>query len=199
MKGQFLNLMKWMTNKEEGRRFILGVDGLSRSGKTTLVEKITRRLSSAYVPVYVFHIDDLITASTSRYRTGYPEWYEYYYLQWEIDQVTKQLFQKIRKARRLQLLIYNDKEDEQTMETIFLPDSCVVIIEGVFLQRKEWRGYFDYLVYLNCSREKRFGREKETTRRNMCKFINRYWKAEDFYLKTERPLSSADHVIHIGT
>ncbi|MFQ3542484.1 kinase [Halobacillus rhizosphaerae] len=199
MKDQFFNLMKWMTHKAEGRRFILGVDGLSRSGKTTLVEKITRRLSFAHVPVYVFHIDDLITASTSRYHTGYPEWYEYYYLQWEVDYLTKQLFQKIRTSESLQLLIYNAEEDEQTMHTIFLPSSCVVIIEGVFLQRKEWRGYFDYLVYLNCSREIRFKREKETTQRNFCKFINRYWKAEDFYLKTEKPLSSADHVIHIKT
>jgi uridine kinase len=65
---------------------------------------------------------------------------------------------------------------------VLIPNDCVVIIEGVFLQRKEWREFFDYIVYLDCPRETRFLREGEIVKGNIEKFRNRYWKAEDYYL-----------------
>ena len=41
----------------------------------------------------------------------------------------------------------------------------VIVIEGVFLQRKEWRDFFHYMVYLDCPRETRFLRESEETQK----------------------------------
>lgn len=41
----------------------------------------------------------------------------------------------------------------------------------------------------------RFNRECEVTKTNLKKFLNRYWKAEDYYMEVETPLEQADIVI----
>ena len=81
------------------------------------------------------------------------------------------------------------------MKEIQLPLVGVIIVEGVFLQRKEWRDFFHYMVYLDCSRETRFLRESPETQKNLSKFQSRYWKAEEHYLEAELPRERADLVI----
>ncbi|MFP3442419.1 hypothetical protein R0K18_32275, partial [Pantoea sp. SIMBA_133] len=75
------------------------------------------------------------------------------------------------------------------------PLSDVVIIEGVFLQRKEWREAFDRMLYLDCTKAVRFQRESEETQQKVKKFEDRYWKAEEYYLENVRPGEKADIVI----
>jgi uridine kinase len=178
-----------------GHRFILGIDGLSRSGKTTFTDSLAETLRQSHKDVFIFHIDDHIVERRGRYHTGWEEWYEYYNLQWDVAYLRENLFTKLRDHCEVSLLFYNAELDEQVEKTVFIPDDCVVIIEGVFLQREEWRKFFDYLVYLDCPREARFSREGESSRGNIEKFKNRYWKAEDHYLDFVRPLAQTDMII----
>lgn len=188
-------LLKTILSLHVGHRFIFGIDGLSRSGKTTLVEDLRNRLNQIQKNIHIFHIDDHIVERKNRYHTGSEEWYEYYNLQWDIQYLRENLFAKIRNHSEVNLPFYKAEFDKQITKTVLIPDDCVVIIEGVFLQRKEWREFFDYIVYLDCPREIRFLREAESVRGNIEKFRNRYWKAEDHYLDATRPLEYADMII----
>ncbi|MBC6973179.1 hypothetical protein H9I32_12565 [Bacillus sp. Xin] len=185
-----------MITENTSKRFVLGIDGLSRSGKTTFVKQLEGELKENGISFYIFHIDDHIVESDKRYHTTYEEWYEYYQLQWDVEWLQKQLFQKLKMENQLHLPFYNHQTDSCETKEIIIPNPCVIVIEGVFLQRTEWREYFDYMVYLDCSREQRFLRESEETRKNRPKFEQRYWKAEDFYLKTESPKQKADLIIN---
>ncbi|EOP53691.1 uridine kinase [Bacillus cereus VDM053] len=181
--------------EHKDERFIIGIDGLSRSGKTTLVKKLEENMKRSGISFHIFHIDDHITERNKRYNTGFAEWYEYYNLQWEIDWLLRNLFQKLQSDIELELPFYHDETDSCEMKEIHLPLVGVIIVEGVFLQRKEWRDFFHYMVYLDCPREKRFLRESEETRKKLSKFQNRYWRAEDYYLEMELPKDGADLVI----
>lgn len=176
-------------------RFILGIDGLSRSGKTTLVKQLEDELKQKDIPFHIFHIDDHIVERSKRYNTKHEEWYEYYQLQWDVEWLQQHLFHKLRMANQLTIPFYDHQTDFCEMRELIIPNPCVIVIEGIFLQRKEWREYFDYMVYLDCQREQRFLRENEETQKNLLKFEHRYWKAEDFYLKTEFPKQNANLVI----
>ncbi|XEC96307.1 kinase [Paenibacillus tarimensis] len=187
-------LLNIIPKLEAGQRFVLGLDGLSRSGKTTLAEKLHRVMLEKNVPVHVFHIDDYIERRNTRYHTGQEEWYEYYNLQWDIAWLRDNLFKKLKVSHQLELPVYDEKTENEHNVTI--PETCVIVIEGVFLQRQEWRSYFDFVAYLDCPREIRFSRESEATRMKVEKFVNRYWKAEDYYLQTERPTEQADLILH---
>ncbi|OQR57120.1 kinase [Bacillus sp. CDB3] len=181
--------------EHKDERFILGVDGLSRSGKTTLVKELEEDMKKSGIPFHIFHIDDHITERNKRYNTGFAEWYEYYNLQWDIEWLQQNLFQKLQSDMQLELPYYHDETDTCEMKEIHLPLVGVIIVEGVFLQRKEWRNFFYYMVYLDCSRETRFLRESEETQKNLPKFQSRYWKAEEYYLEKELPEKRADVVI----
>ncbi|MFA2811419.1 hypothetical protein EXW39_15220 [Bacillus mycoides] len=181
--------------EHKDKRFIIGIDGLSRSGKTTLVKKLEENMKRNGISFHIFHIDDHITERNERYNTGFEEWYEYYNLQWDIDWLLRNLFQKLQSDIELELPFYHDGTDSCEMKEIQLPLVGVIIVEGVFLQRKEWRDFFHYMVYLDCSRETRFLRESPETQKNLSKFQSRYWKAEEYYWEAESPRDRADLVI----
>ncbi|MEC3466993.1 kinase [Bacillus tropicus] len=190
--NELINIMK----KHKENRFILGIDGLSRSGKTTFVTNLKENMKQESIPFHIFHIDDHIVERNKRYHTEYEEWYEYYYLQWDIEWLRQNFFQKVQNETKLKLLFYQDETDSCEIKKVQIPIVGVIVIEGVFLQRKEWRDFFHYMVYLDCPRETRFLRESPETQKNLLKFENRYWKAEDYYLETELPKDRADLVIN---
>ncbi|AIF57138.1 TPA: hypothetical protein QCP22_003503 [Bacillus anthracis] len=191
--NELINIMK----KHKENRFILGIDGLSRSGKTTFVTNLKENMKQESIPFHIFHIDNYIVERNKRYDTGFEEWYEYYYLQWDIEWLRQKFFRKLQNETKLNLPFYHDETDLCEMKKVQIPivGVIVIVIEGVFLQRKEWRDFFHYMVYLDCPRETRFLRESEETQKNLSKFENRYWKAEDYYLEMESPKDRADLVI----
>jgi uridine kinase len=195
LEDNVLTVLKSIPNIEKGQRFTLGVDGLSRSGKTTLVKEVENHLQELNITVYIFHLDNYIVERKRRYNTKYDEWYEYYQLQWDIEWLKDNLFKELKVSKELHLLRYDLYTDTQKSQVVKLPDTCLIIIEGVFLQRSEWRTFFDYMIYLDCPRDKRFKRESDSTQKNVEKFEKRYWKAEDYYLEKVSPKKQADLVI----
>lgn len=55
------------------KRLVLGIDGLSRSGKTTFVAELMSRMSQYQKPICIFHIDDHIVERKKRYDTEYEQ------------------------------------------------------------------------------------------------------------------------------
>lgn len=95
----------------------------------------------------------------------------------------------------MNLPFYDNTSDTQNIRVINLPPTCLIVIEGVFLQRKEWKDIYDYTLYIDCSREERFSREHKNVQNNIEKFIKRYWKAEEYYINTEYPEKQANLII----
>ncbi len=180
-----LDLTKVLPQASLKTPFVLGIDGLSRSGKTTFVTKLEHYFKTLGYRAVTFHIDDYIEPRNRRYDTGHEEWFEYYFLQWDIEKLKEDLFEKAKEGVKA----------DQGSSNGEIPLIDVVIIEGVFLQRKEWRGAFDRMLYLDCAKKVRFQRETAETQQKVKKFEDRYWKAEAYYLENVRPGEKADIVI----
>ncbi|MGG4167959.1 kinase [Rossellomorea vietnamensis] len=191
----YVDVLKSMAARHDKPRFILGIDGLSRSGKTTFVKQLSAELNEESLQYHIFHIDDFIVDRKRRYDTGLEEWQEYFQLQWDVTWLSKHFFQGLPDMERVTLPYYDGATDTHETRTIQLPKEGLIIIEGVFLQRKEWKHFFDKVVYLDCPRETRFNRESNETKKNISKFKNRYWKAEDYYINQYNPREQADIVI----
>ncbi|SDX12600.1 uridine kinase [Marininema mesophilum] len=189
-------LLEHFPKVETGKRFILGIDGLSRSGKTTLGKKLHQVLREKGIPVSVFHIDDYIVERKKRYHTGHEQWFEYYHLQWNVPWLREHFFRKLHESSSFTLPLYDKSSDSHSQQNINLPYHGIVIIEGVFLQRSEWRGFYDFVVYLDCPREKRFARESGSAQSRIGKFKERYWKAEEHYIEAGKPKNIADLVLN---
>ena len=180
--------------KNFNRPFIVAIDGLSGAGKTTLVQKLQNSIDQ----VIIIHIDDHIVRREYRYNTSYDEWFEYYQLQWDVTYLKEHLFDKLHQNEQLlQLLFYNKENDTLSKNTMNIPPSSIVIIEGIFLLRDEWKAYYDYTVFVDCPREVRYERvlHRDTyigdLEQRLKKYQNRYWIAEDYYLRKQQPLKYA--------
>ncbi|MEI2664235.1 kinase [Rossellomorea sp. LJF3] len=186
------------------RPFIVGIDGLGGSGKTTLARNVKQELMLAKCDAVILHMDDYIVEKNERYGTGNEEWYEYFALQWNIEQLRKELFQRLHEGcDSITLPYYKSSTDSVVSKFIHLHGAKVVLIEGVFLQRKEWRNFFDYVIFLDCSPELRtervIGRDTYLgdKQARIEKYKRRYWLAEEHYLLQENPAGQADYIERI--
>lgn len=193
-------LGEFSTRIHKDRPLIVAIDGLSGAGKTTLVKKLEHELTKKS-QVIVIHIDDHIVERNKRYETGHEEWYEYYYLQWDIAMLTKTLFQQLHKTNStLVLPFYDLPTDTISIKDRPVPADSIVLIEGIFLQRKEWRHYYDFIIFLNCPRETRYERALNRDvyigdyEARLSKYKRRYWPGEEHYLNTESPLENANKI-----
>lgn len=191
--------LKWVFDaiqqSDKQERFVLGIDGLSRSGKTTLANAVAKQAEIKGMAICLFHIDDLIVERKKRYGTGMDEWREYYELQWPVVSLTQAFFSKLKTEKQVEVGFYDAKLDQCRTKIVKLPERALILIEGVFLQRGEWRCYFDKVLYLACPREDRLLREAKAVRENLAKMERRYWKAESHYEETVQPETLADRVI----
>lgn len=179
------------------RPFVVAIDGLSGAGKTTFVSHLSNEPS-----VHIFHIDDYIVERDKRYQTGQPESTEYYALQWDVSRLERQLFRPLHEgATKLTLPRYMYERDVITEEVVDVSSAHTVVVEGIFLQRPEWRSYFDYVIYLDCPREVRYERvlNRDTylgdPAERLAKYKRRYWPGEDVYLQQIDPKRGADIVL----
>ncbi|SFX44051.1 uridine kinase [Thermoactinomyces sp. DSM 45891] len=101
----------------------------------------------------------------------------------------------------IQLEYYQKELDEYVIRNVSLSPQNVVIVEGIFLQREEWRSFFDYVVYIDVDRTTRNDRvlKRDTyigdLEERHAKYMRRYWPAEDYYLEHVQPKALADMVI----
>ncbi|MFG3611310.1 kinase [Rummeliibacillus stabekisii] len=193
---------QFLTRLNKDRPFIIGIDGLSGAGKTTLVKELARELDNQKYNLTTFHLDDHIVEKNKRYLTGQEEWYEYYYLQWDIECLRINLFEQLHEDSEILSLSFYDKyTDHFSIKQIRLLTNSIVLIEGIFLQRAEWRSYFDFILYLDCPRELRYKRVLNRDsyigdyQARLNKYKKRYWLGENHYLDKIDPIRKADIVI----
>ncbi|WP_215143457.1 kinase [Exiguobacterium qingdaonense] len=179
------------------RPFVVAIDGLSGAGKTTLVSYL-----GGEPGMCVLHIDDYIVERDKRYQTGQPEPTEYYALQWDVSRLENELFRPLRNGMaELTLPRYVYERDVIVEEVVDVSSASIIVVEGIFLQRPEWRPYFDYVIYLDCPREVRYERvlNRDTylgdPTARLEKYKRRYWPGEDLYLQHVDPKRGADIVL----
>jgi uridine kinase len=194
---------RYENRTDKNRPYVVALDGLSGAGKTTLVKQLEAELQKK-CDVQVIHIDDHIVESSKRYHTGHDEWYEYYSLQWDVDMIKQRLLEAIHRGySEISLPFYDKSKDSSTLEKIEITRDSIVLIEGIFLLRKEWVHYYDYAFYLDCPREVRYERVLNRdvyigdSEARLDKYKRRYWPGEEHYLRSESPTKKADLVVYL--
>ncbi|WP_226672381.1 kinase [Rossellomorea aquimaris] len=190
-------LTRYHERSSQHRPFIVGIDGLGGAGKSTFAEALKREIKYG---TSILHLDDHIVGKSHRYGTGNEEWYEYYALQWDIASLTSDLFQKLHHNVGILLPFYDSSTDTIVQKKFHYTKDTIILIEGVFLQRKEWRDFFDYVIFIDCPPETRaervIGRDVYLgdVQERIAKYEQRYWKAEDYYLLHDHPIGRADYI-----
>ena len=191
-----------MKRRSHGKTFMVGLDGLGGAGKSTAAEEVKRLLTEKGINAEIFHIDDFIHPKAVRYNDSYPQWEQYYYLQWRYAHFKQSVWAPVKEGRELPPVeLYDKDNDTYVVRGFSLPEGSVVITEGIFLQREELDGIFDLMVYFDVDEKERLRRVllrdayigDETAIRE--KYENRYFPAERYYSEKYRPAEKADMVV----
>ena len=202
LKMEFL-INKLKNEDISNRVYIIGVDGLGGAGKTTLVNSLKLQLQNENYYSYVLHIDDFIHPKRIRYDSSKEEWYCYYNLQWRYDYLVKEILSPIKNGEIIdkQIERYNRESDEYFTQRVNLVHGSVLILEGVFLQRKELKDYLDFIIYLDVPQEVRLNRvlARDSFIGGLedikYKYEKRYFPAEEKYILEYSPIENADFVL----
>ncbi len=200
MKELLEKMLEWFILN---RILIIGIDGLGGAGKTTIASLLKLYLDNKSINSFILHIDDFIYPRNIRYNEAKEEWYCYYNLQWRYDYLIKEILMPIKKGIEIdkRIELYDKEKDKYLLEQIKIPMGSILLLEGIFLQRKELREYIDYYIYLDVpkeirlkhviERDKYIGSVEEIKK----KYERRYFPAEDIYVKKYCPAENADIVL----
>ncbi len=181
---------------------IIGIDGLGGAGKSTICKKICQDFEENNYHTILLHIDDFIHVRDVRYNSAYPDWQCYYDLQWRFDYFSS-IISEIKNSNEayIDIELYDKDNDTYFLQRFEIHENTIVIVEGVFLQRQEYRNIFDYMIYLDVPEEVRLQRvlKRDTYIGNeqqiIDKYENRYFPAEHKYIEENQPQKNADFVI----
>jgi uridine kinase len=182
---------------------IIGIDGLGGAGKSTISEEICQYLKDKGYHTILLHIDDFIHVREIRYNSAYPDWHCYYNLQWRFDYF-RSVIDEIKKNAKdyIDIDLYNKDEDTYYQQRFTISDNMIIIVEGIFLQRKEYHNIFDYVVYLDIPEDIRLQRvlKRDTyigdEQQIIDKYERRYFPAQHKYLEECQPQKNANFILY---
>jgi len=184
--------------KQKDKPFVIGINGIDGSGKTTFSEALKSYLKSKDLPTQLIQLDDFHNPRAIRY-AGNDQPDNYFNKSFNIDLVIEKLLMPIQKKKSLSLKLKTldwrtDKYDNERKYDI--KPNIIVIFEGVFIFRKELATYIDLKVFLDIpfkeSKQRAIVRDPEA---DLKKYDTKYLPAQAKYLKEYPPSKVADIVI----
>lgn len=143
------------SRKQPDRAFIIGITGIDGSGKTIFTNRLGNFLSDKGCPVQVIHIDDFHNPISIRY-SGENDAENYFNLSFNLQAIVDKLLKPIHEKGSLttELTVLDLETDSfRNKRSYSISPDTIVLLEGVFLFRKELSSYIDYYVHLDISFE----------------------------------------------
>ena len=187
------------------RPFIIGIDGLSASGKTYLSNEIADALAIDGNSILRAGIDGFLNTKEIRNRTGEFDPDGYYRDCFDYKFLTKNFFAPIKRdgdsaevvAQKFDLI-----SQKSTWSTASLGEHSIVIFEGVMLFRPEINHFFDYRIHIEISSEMSLQRGllRDASRLGGLaiaekKYRRRYLPGQEKYLQLCQPKKLADLIV----
>jgi len=187
------DVLEYIAARTAQSPLLVGIDGCSASGKSTLA-----RFIAAHLPhVTIVHGDDFYRVMDARAREaldaagGYQLYYDWQRLESDVLQPLSHT-----QVARYQRCDWNTGRLGAWVE---VQPQGIILVEGVYTTRPELRAYYDITLFVETNFALRMQRQGERT--DPSDWIVRWEAAEAFYLRRYQPQNNGDVIVagEVGT
>jgi uridine kinase len=184
------------------RALLAGVTGIDGSGKGYVTARLADRLRGQGINVAAIGIDGWLNLPAVRFDPANPAGHFYRHAL-RFDELFAQLVLPLRDRRTLRLEADHAEETAVAYRkhVYDFADVDVILLEGIFLLKREHRGHFDLSVWLDCTFETALeralsrGQEGLPPAETVRAYETIYFPAQRIHLAGDDPRAAASRVI----
>jgi phosphoglycolate phosphatase len=188
--------------KRSSKPFVIGINGVDTSGKTTFTKEFNRYLSKSGFKTQIISIDQFHNPSQVRNKGNDPIT-SYLNNAFDIAKIEDQIMRPIVLEGLLdkELILLDLEEDKYLSKKRYSVDkNTIVLFEGVLLYREPLNQYFDFRIFIDISFEEVLKRAKKRDadlfgNEVVEKYISKYIPVQKFYIDKYNPKNISDVII----
>jgi uridine kinase len=187
----------------QNRSLLVGVSGIDGSGKGSLAKQLLARLWQRSIHAVTLNADAWLNLPGRRFSPHNPAQH-FYDFAIRFDEMFRDLVLPFRNSRscKVDADLAEETATEYRRHTYKFDDIDVIVLEGIFLFKREYQRHFDLSIWIDCSfetalaRALRRGQEKLSIAETIRAYETIYFPAQMIHLAHDNPRLVADLVIN---
>lgn len=181
---------------------VAAISGIDAAGKTTLARQVARDLEARGMRAALIHLDPWHTPAEIRFGADRsPE--HFYRHAFRLGELFDLLVEPLRRKRshRLTVDLIRLPGEARYTHTYDFQDVEVILLEGIFLLRRELRPRYDLAFWLDCPFDVALRRALQRNQEGASReeiirdYMDLYFPAQELHLERDRPRTAADLVL----
>lgn len=185
----------------ERRSLLVGISGIDASGKGFITAKLADKLEQRGFNVAVINVDGWLNLPDIRFDSQNSA-ENFYKNALRLEEMFERLILPLKENRRAGLTADFAEETAAAFRKheYFYEDVDIVLLEGIFLFKNEFKEYFDAKFWIECFFEIALRRAVERAQENLAPaatvraYETIYFPAQKLHFMRDRPQNSADLV-----
>jgi uridine kinase len=183
----------------DARSVLVGISGIDGCGKGYLARQLEARLAMNGVTPAIVNVDGWLNLPEKRFDQSAPA-QNFYENAIRFDEFFKRLVLPLRDRRSLYLVaeFVEETASHYRKHTYDFKDVSVVLVEGIFLFKPQYRNYFDLTIWIDCSFPTALARainraqEGLSPANTILAYDTIYFPAQRIHLAHDQPREHAD-------
>ena len=186
----------------ESRSLLVGLSGIDGSGKGYLAGQIEAHLAQRACAAAILHLDGWLNLPEKRFSEAAPA-ENFYENAIRFDEFFSQLVTPLRDGRSVRLVadFVEERANEYRKQVYDFKNVGIIVVEGIFLFKPQYRELFDLAVWIDCSfptalaRAIERGQEGLSPAKTIGAYETIYFPAQKIHLAQDKPRESADLIL----
>jgi uridine kinase len=192
-------ILERRANIPESRSLVVGVSGIDGCGKGYLATQLRAHLALLGVIPAILNVDGWLNLPQKRFAQSAPA-VNFYENAIRFEQFFTQLVLPLRERRSIHVVadVVEETASEYRKHAYDYDDVSVVLVEGIFLFKPQYRKYFDLAIWIDCSfptalaRAIDRGQEGLSPANTIAAYDTIYFPAQRIHLAQDKPRENAD-------
>ena len=186
-------------NIPETRSLLVGVSGIDGCGKGYVAAQLQAHLALRGVIPTILNVDGWLNLPQKRFDQSAPA-INFYENAIRLDQFFSQLVLPLRDRRSIRLVadFVEETASDYRQHIYEYNDVPVVLVEGIFLFKPQYRKYFDLTIWIECSFPTALARAIDRAQEGLSRaktiaaYDTIYFPAQRIHLAQDKPRENAD-------